>query len=69
MYEAAVYQRKFNRDNNAKRIELLKEKGMQIEMEPDVASFRAKVADLKNMDLFKEDKVQKLLLKFMEAAK
>ena len=69
MYEAAVYQRKFNRDNNAKRLELLKEKGMEIEMEPDVASFRAKVAGLKDMDLFKEDKVQKMLGKFMEATK
>jgi len=69
MYEAAVYQRKFNRDNNAKRIALLKEKGMLIEMEPDVASFRAKVADLKDMDLFKDPKVHELLMKFMAATK
>ena len=69
MHEAAAYQRKFNRDNNAKRIALLKEKGMQIEMEPDVASFRAKVAHLKDMDLYKEPKVQELLIKFMEATK
>ena len=58
MYEAAVYQRKFNRDNNAKRLALLKEKGMAVEMDPDVDSFRAKVADLQNMDLFKEAKVK-----------
>jgi tripartite ATP-independent transporter DctP family solute receptor len=69
MREAAVYQRKSNRDNNAKRLALLKEKGMQIEMQPEVASFRAKVADLKDMDLFKEPKVQTLLQKFMAATK
>ncbi len=69
MYEAAVYQRKFNRDNNAKRLALLKEKGMAVEMDPDVDSFRAKVADLQNMDLFKEAKVKNLLAKFMEATK
>jgi tripartite ATP-independent transporter DctP family solute receptor len=69
MREAAVYQRKSNRDNNAKRLTLLKEKGMQIEMQPDVASFRANVADLKDMDLFKESKVQALLKKFMAATK
>ena len=69
MYQAAVYQRKFNRDNDAKRLALLKEKGMQIEMEPDVASFREKVAGLKDMDLFQEPKVQQMLVKFMDATK
>ena len=69
MYEAAVYQRKFNRDNNAKRLAMLKEKGMLIEMTPDVASFRAKVAHLKEMALFKDPKVKTLLLKVMEATR
>ena len=69
MYEAAVYQRKFNRDNDAKRLALLKKQGMQVEENPDIATFRAKVANLKNMDLFKEPKVQKLLLKILDATK
>lgn len=67
--EAAVYQRKENRDKNGARLALLKDKGMTIEENPDLASFRAKVADLKDMDLFKEPKVQTLLLKMIEASK
>ncbi len=69
MYEAAVYQRKDNRDRNAQRLAKLKEKGMQIEMNPDVASFRAKVAKLKDMELFKEPRVKTFLLKVMEATR
>lgn len=67
--EAAVYQRKENREKNGARLALLKEKGMTIEEHPDLASFRAKVANLKDMELFKEPKVQALLLKMMEASK
>ncbi|HIP37891.1 MAG TPA: TRAP transporter substrate-binding protein [Desulfocapsa sulfexigens] len=67
--EAAVYQRKENRDKNGARLALLKDKGMTIEENPDLASFRAKVADLKDMDLFKKPKVQTLLLKMIEASK
>ncbi len=69
MYQAAVYQRRFNRENNAKRLALLKQKGMQIEMHPDLASFRAKVAGLKDMDLYKEPRVQALLRRFMAATR
>jgi len=69
MYEAAVYQRKVNRDGNARRLALLKEKGMQIVMHPDVNLFRAKVAKLKDMDLYKDPWVHALLLKTLEAVK
>ncbi|MEZ4528694.1 MAG: TRAP transporter substrate-binding protein [Desulfobacterales bacterium] len=69
MYEAAVFQRKDNRDKDADRLKMLREKGMQVEENPDIAAFRAKVADLKNLELFSEPKVQALLLKMMEAAK
>ncbi len=69
MTEAAVYQRKDNRDKNAARLAFLKDKGMIIEENPDLASFRAKVANLKDMDLFKEPKVHALLLKMIEASK
>ena len=41
--EAAVYQRKDNRSKDAARLELLKEKGMQIEENPDVQAFRKRV--------------------------
>ena len=69
MLEAAKFQRKDNRDKDGARLALLKKKGMVIEEQPDLASFRAKVAGLKDMDLFKEAKVQTLLLKIMEATK
>jgi len=69
IYEAALFQRKDNRDKDGARLALLKEKGMTVEEQPDLATFRAKVADLKDMDLFKEPKVQALLLKIMEATK
>ncbi|MDM8541721.1 TRAP transporter substrate-binding protein [Desulfococcaceae bacterium HSG9] len=69
MYEAAVFQRKDNRSKNAARLKMLKEKGMQVEENPDIAAFRAKVANLKDMDLYKDPKVQEILLKIMEAVK
>jgi len=69
MVEAAQFQRKDNRDKDAARLVLLKEKGMQIEEKPDVASFRSKVANLKDMDLFKEPRVQDLLQRIMAATK
>jgi len=69
MVDAAVFQRKENRDKNGARMTLLKEKGMIIEENPDLASFRARVAGLKDMDLFKDPKVQTLLQKMMEATK
>ena len=69
MYEAAVFQRKDNRDKDGARLAMLKEKGMIIEENPDLDSLRAKVAGLKDMELFKEPKVQSLLLKMMAASK
>jgi tripartite ATP-independent transporter DctP family solute receptor len=69
MVDAAVFQRKDNRDKDGARLALLKEKGMIVEEHPDLASFRAKVAGLKDMDLFKEPKVKALLLKMIEATK
>ena len=69
MYDAAVYQRKDNRDKDGARLAMLKEKGMQVVENPDLASFRARVADLKDMELFSDPKVHALLLKMMDATK
>jgi tripartite ATP-independent transporter DctP family solute receptor len=69
IYEAAVYQRKDNRSKNAERLALLKEKGMVVEENPDLAAFRAKVAGLKDMALYQDPKVKDLLLRFLEATK
>jgi len=69
IYEAAVFQRKDNRSKNAARLELLKEKGMKIEAHPDIDVFRAKVASLKDMDLYSEPRVQALLIEMSNATK
>ncbi len=69
MYDAAVYQREDNRSKNAARLKFLKDKGMQVEENPDIASFRAKVADIQKMDLYQDPKVQALLVKILAATK
>ncbi len=69
MYEAAVFQREDNRSKNAARLEMLKKKGMQVVEDPDIDAFRAKVADLKDMDLYSDPRVKDLLLKIMNAVK
>lgn len=66
MYEAASFQRADNRSKNDARLQLLKDKGMQIEEQPDIDAFRKQVADLKNIDLFSDPKVQALLSKALE---
>jgi tripartite ATP-independent transporter DctP family solute receptor len=67
IYEAALYQRKENRAKNAARLQLLKDKGMQVEDQPDLTAFRAKVAGLKDMDLYQNPKVKQLLNQLLEA--
>jgi hypothetical protein len=42
---------------------------MQVEENPDIDAFRAKVAGLKDMDVYKDPKVQALLNKILEATK
>ena len=67
MIDAAVFQRRDNRAKNAARLELLMQKGMQIEKSPDIDAFRARVAGLKDMRLFKDPRVQSLLLRILKA--
>jgi len=67
IYEAAVFQRKDNRSKDADRLRFLKEKGMIVEENPDINTFRSKVAGLKDMELFKEPRVQALLTKILDA--
>ncbi len=69
MYQAAVFQRHDNRMKNAARLKFLKEKGMQVEEHPDIAAFRAKVADLKNMDIYNAPGVHVMLLRILNAVK
>ncbi len=67
MKEAAKFQRQSNREKNAGRLALLKEKGMQVNEQPDVAAFREKVSGLKDMDLYSDPRVQALLVKILGA--
>ena len=69
MVDAARYQRKDNRDKNAARLKLLKEKGMLVEEHPDIDSFRQKVANLKDHELFRDPKVHALLEKALAATR
>ncbi|MGD8367806.1 MAG: TRAP transporter substrate-binding protein [Desulfobacterales bacterium] len=69
MYDAAVYQRKENRSKDAARLQFLKDKGMQVVENPDLDAFRAKVADLKNMELYADPKVHAMLVKILAATK
>jgi TRAP-type C4-dicarboxylate transport system substrate-binding protein len=66
MCEAAKYQRSDNRAKNEARLALLKEKGMQVEEQPDINAFREQVAGLKDIDLFAAPKVQNLLRRVIE---
>ena len=69
MVEAARFQRADNRAKNAARLKFLKEKGMVVEEHPDIASFRKKVAGLKNNELFADPKVHALLEKALAATR
>ena len=54
---------------NQSRLEFLKAKGMQIEEHPDIDALRAKVIDLRNMELYKDSRVRGLLVKILDAVK
>ena len=69
MVDAAAFQRKDNREKNAARLAMLKEEGMQIEENPDIEAFRSKVSDLRNMELYRDPKVQDLLKRILDATR
>jgi tripartite ATP-independent transporter DctP family solute receptor len=67
--EAALFQRADNREKDAGRLALLRDKGMAIVENPDLEAFRAKVASLKELDLFQEPRVLAMLEKFLAATR
>ncbi|MEJ2655812.1 MAG: DctP family TRAP transporter solute-binding subunit [Desulfobacterales bacterium] len=67
IYEAAVFQRHDNRSKNDARLSFFKEKGMQIEVHPDIDAFRAKVAGLIDTDLYSEPRVKAMLIEMINA--
>lgn len=68
MREAALFQRQQNRDGDAERLRLLKEKGFVVEEHADLAGLRKKVAGLKDMEIYQEPSVKDLLTRMIEAA-
>ena len=69
LYEAAVYQRKLNREKNSARLSFLKGKGMRVVEKPDIHAFRARVAGIKDTDIYKDPRVRELLIRVLEATK
>lgn len=67
MKDAAVFQRQWNRDNEADFLAKIKAAGMTVDEAPDLASFRAKAAALKDLDIYKDPKVQDMLQLFLDA--
>jgi tripartite ATP-independent transporter DctP family solute receptor len=68
MVEAARYQRKWNRDNEAGFLARLKEAGMVVDERPDLASFRAKVSKIRELEIFQGKDIEELLQRFLKAA-
>lgn len=69
MYEAAVYQRQDNRSKNSKRLQFLKEQGFIVEENPNLTALRQKVADLKDIELYRQPEVHSMLMKILEATR
>ena len=69
MREAALYQRGQNRAGDAGRLQLLKEKGFVVEEHPDIDGLRAKVSGLKEMEMYRDERVKAMLEKVLEAAR
>ncbi|GAB4258044.1 TRAP transporter substrate-binding protein [Deferrisoma sp.] len=67
--EAARYERNWNRSNEADFLAKLKEAGMIVDEHPDIDSFRAKVAGLKDLEMFRRPGTAELLEKFLAATK
>jgi len=68
MLEAARFQRQDQRVRDAARVPVLLDRGMQIEEHPDLASFRARSAGLRDLIYFRDPRVQTLLARMQQAA-
>ncbi|MGC8719229.1 MAG: TRAP transporter substrate-binding protein [Thermodesulforhabdaceae bacterium] len=66
MIEAAHYQRKWNRENEATFLKNLKEAGMIVDENPDIQSFREKAKEIRNLNIFQVKEVQEVLPLFLK---
>jgi tripartite ATP-independent transporter DctP family solute receptor len=69
MCEAASFQRRDNREKDAARLALLKEKGMQIEEAPDLEAFRARLGTLASDPIYSDPNVNDLLQRMLAATR
>lgn len=67
MMEAAKFQRAWNRDNEAGFLANLKAAGMQVAENPNLASFRAEVKDIKKLNIYQGAETGKLLEELLRA--
>jgi len=68
MIQASQYQRLDQRAKESARLLFLKNKGMVVEEQPDIEAFRSRTAQLKEIPIYREPRVQVLLAKMQEAA-
>lgn len=66
MIEAARYQRKWNRENEATFLKNLKEAGMVVDENPDIQSFKDRAKEIQKLDIFQAKEVQEVLPMFMK---
>lgn len=65
MMEAARYQRKWNRENEATFLKNLKGAGMIVDENPDIQSFREKAKEIGKLNIFQVKEVQEVLPLFV----
>lgn len=68
MHDAAVYQRAWNRAQESAYLNEMAAHGMQIVEHPDLATFRAQVAGLKDLDMYSQPRIRELLERIITAA-
>ncbi len=69
MVEAAQYQRAWSRRNEADFLSKLKVHGMVVDEHPDLDSFRSRVNNLKDLEIYSGKDTQELLQKFFAAVR
>ncbi|OPY71580.1 MAG: 2,3-diketo-L-gulonate-binding periplasmic protein YiaO precursor [Syntrophorhabdus sp. PtaU1.Bin058] len=67
MEEAARYQRRWSRDNQAGFLDKIKAAGIIVDERPDIASFRKRASRIQGLEIFKVKEVQNLLRAFLKA--
>ncbi len=67
MREAARHERQWSRDNASNVLAKLKKAGMKVDEKPDLASFRNRVAGIKDLDRYQDKDTRDLLQKFLTA--